>query len=505
MNKKRIITNIFSNWANFIALIVVSFFVSPILVHQLGNENYGIWVLIVSLTGYFTVLDFGVNSAIVRFISMYVANNETRKANEIYNTSFVFFSVVSVLVLLVASVFAYFFRDLFGITALEQSYLYLVFMMVGIDLAFGFLCSVFLGTLRGLQEFLKINMISISTLLLKNAVLVLFLFSGYKLLALAIIQLSFNLLKYSLQYLVIRKKYTFLQVHRANYRRSMLKQIYHYSIYSFIISIALKLLFYTDSVVIGSLLTVSKITFYAIPATLMQYMEKFIYAAISVLTPVISSYDAMGEGAKNRNIYVLGSRYALMLSIPVLFVLYTNGMSFISLWMGPEYGRKCSNVLKILVIGYTFAFPQMIANGILKGTSKHKVFAYILIVEAIANLALSIILVRVYDIEGVALGTTLPLIITNLILVPLYTCRTLELKYGTYLWRSYATPSVLLVLLACIYYARPIETASYTALIYYSAGVTFIVAVFSLIYIVDKTHRDWLFQNLKKYLFPRRM
>ncbi|NOY53029.1 MAG: oligosaccharide flippase family protein, partial [Deltaproteobacteria bacterium] len=318
--------------------------------------------------------------------------------------------------------------------------------------------------------------------------------------ALAIIQLSFNLLKYFFQYLVIHKKYTFLKLNRANCRRSMLKQIYHYSIYSFIISIALKLLFYTDSVVIGSLLTVSKITFYAIPATLMQYMEKFIYAAISVLTPVISSYDAVGEGTKNRNIYILGSRYALTLSIPVLFVLYTNGTSFISLWMGPEYGQKCSTVLKILIIGYIFAFPQMIANGILKGTSRHKVFAYILIVEAIANLAISIILVRAYDIEGVAFGTTLPLIITNFILVPLYTCKTLGLRYGTYLWRSYATPSVLLVLLGSLYYVRPIETSSYTELIVYSACITFVVAVFSLTYIFDKAHRNWLLGNLKKFL-----
>ena len=89
--KKKIIVNIFSNWTNLIILVGIAFIVSPIMVHRLGNEFYGIWTLIVSVTGYFSVLDFGVNTAIVRFISMYVAQKKIERANEVFNTSFIFF------------------------------------------------------------------------------------------------------------------------------------------------------------------------------------------------------------------------------------------------------------------------------------------------------------------------------------------------------------------------------------------------------------------------------
>jgi len=50
--KKRIIRNVLSNWAGYSITTVVAFFISPFVVHTLGNMGYGIWVLVGSLTGY---------------------------------------------------------------------------------------------------------------------------------------------------------------------------------------------------------------------------------------------------------------------------------------------------------------------------------------------------------------------------------------------------------------------------------------------------------------------
>ena len=54
---RRLITNIFSNWANLVVVALIAFLVSPIIVHRLGNDLYGAWVLIISITAYFTVLE----------------------------------------------------------------------------------------------------------------------------------------------------------------------------------------------------------------------------------------------------------------------------------------------------------------------------------------------------------------------------------------------------------------------------------------------------------------
>ncbi len=498
MNKNKIITNIFSNWTNFIILILISFFVTPIIVHNLGKENYGIWILINSLTGYFTVLDFGVNTAIVCFISKYIALKNEQKANEVFSTSIFFFLIISFVVILTTAIFGIFINDFFKIESLSKTYIYLVFFVVGSDLAFSLLFSVFLGTLSAAQGFLQINIISITVTILKNSILVIMLCNGYKLLTLAIIQLSVNLLKYFIQYVIIHRKYRFLRFKWSSCRKSMFKEIYNYSIYSFIIAIALKILFYTDSIVIGKFIRVSEVSFYAIPAMILEYVEKIIWAISMVFIPVISSQDAVGDGEKNKKLYPLITKYTLVLSLLIVFLLFTVGDDFISLWMGKEFGIRSTWVLRILLIGYIFSLSQLIAQAILKGISKHKFLAYVLIIEAVFNLILSIVLVKPYGIEGVAVGTALPLLIANVCVIPIYTCKVLNIKFIDYFFKSYIGSFILFSLFGVLYFFFPIKVVNYQQFFLYCSSVIVLWILMAFFLVVNKEHRQMLFNVLNK-------
>ena len=500
MSNRKILTNIFSNWTNFVLLIGIAFVVSPIIVHKLGNERYGIWTLIVSITGYFTVLDFGINTAIVRFVSKYKATNEIEKLRGIYSSSFLFFFIAGIIAMLIIAIFAHFFKDIFGIESISRKYISAVLLIVGIDFSLSLIFSVFLGSLRALQEFLAVNIISISTSILKNIFIVIALYKGGSLLSLAIIQISSNIIKYISQHILIRKKYAFLSFNLSLCSKQTFKQIFDYSIYSFLIAVAIKVLFYTDSIVIGSLLTISDVTFYAIPATIIDYLEKLIWAVISVLIPIISSFEAVGDNKRNSLIYSVGTKYTLFLALPILIVLFTAGSDFIRLWMGPDYEVRSGNVLKILLIGYFFALSQLIAHGILKGVSLHKALAYILCIEALANLLLSVILAKTFGINGVAFGTTLPLIAANLFFIPFYTCKKLDIPYLHYLQKSYTAGFLILVFSVIAYSKVGILIQSYLALAIYSLFVATTIAIVTFLFILEEEHRIFIINKIKPLL-----
>jgi len=498
VNRHKILVNIFSNWTNLFVLIFTAFFVSPIVVHQLGNELYGVWTLVVNLTGYFTVLDLGVNTAIVRFVSMYTARKDPQKANEVYNTSFIFFFLVSLVIISVTAVFGFFFPDLFALKGLTKSYVYLVFVIAGIDIACSLLFGVFAATLNALQEFLMMNIASITLTLLKNGVLVILLFRGYKLLTLALIQLIFNGLKHLSFYGIIRWQYGFFQIRWSTWKKSVLTQIFSYSVYSFIIAIAGRIIFLTDSIVIGSVITVSEITFFAIPATLIEYLGKIFSSITTVFVPIISSHDAIGAKEKNQKLYLTVTKYLLILSLPIIFVLFTVGDDFISIWMGEEYGLRSIWVLRILLVGYIFSFPQFISYGILGGTSNHRFLAYILVLEALANLGISIVLARSSGIEGVAIGTTLPLITANFFIIPYYTCHLLNIRFINYLQKCYLKPFLMLMLSGIWYKFFPITVSNYYQLCLYSLGVVILWAVFAFLTILEKEHQQWVVKKLRR-------
>jgi O-antigen/teichoic acid export membrane protein len=484
----KILGNIFSNWAALAVSAIIAFIISPLIVANLGKEMYGVWALVTSITGYFTVLDFGVNTAIVRYVSSAVAQRKLNIARSIYSTALAIFATGAILVLVFSTVFGYFLPHIFNIHNVTRSYLYAVFIVLSIDFAIGLIFSVSQGALVGLQEFKFINFTSIIINTIRSIFLVWALSHGAGLLMLAMLQLLQSLVRAGCQYLFIRKKYAYMRFDRYAVERQTIYSIYNYSIYSFIIAVALKLLFYSDSVVIGAFIGVAEVAFYAIPATLLDYLEKLIWSMISVLVPVISTNQAKGENNANVRLYILGTRYSLLISLPLLISLYIYGDKFIYLWIGPEFGERCRWVLKYLLIGFAFSFSQLIAHGILKGVGKHKILAFIMAIEALANLGMSVFLAKPYGIEGVAIGTMIPLIIASLAII-LYCCRQLSINLWKYCLTSYVTaiPGILSSLIFVL--VNPLSAETYYGVIASCACISIIFFLVTTPIMIDREHR----------------
>ncbi len=500
MGQKKILVNIFSNWTNFILMIGMAFFVSPIIVHSLGDENYGIWTLIVSITGYFTVLDFGVNTAIVRYISKYTAQGKTEDARSVYSTAFLLFFIIGSILSVAAAAFASFFGKIFNITAYSTTYIYMVFFIVALDLALGLLFSVLQGTMQALQEFFALNVISISANVLRNILNIVFLLHGYSLLALAVIQICMSILKYMAQHQIIKRKYKFLFFEYAACDVRMIRKLYKYSVYSFLIAIALKVLFYTDSIVIGSLVSVAEVTYYAIPATLVDYLEKLVWSIVAVLIPVISAREATGRGDNNAQLYLIGTKATFFFSLPFIIVLFVAGDDFIKLWMGGEYGGPCGRVLQILLVGYLFSLSQLVAHGILKGISKHRVLAYILCFEAGFNLVLSLMLAKPFGIYGVALGTTIPLLLCNIVFIPWYTCKNFDFDLLNYLWKSYYFGLIICIITIVSYKQIDMSIDSYCDLFIISIIIAILIWSIGFFYIVSNQQRQVILCKARRLL-----
>ena len=79
---RRIAQNILSNWLALAVTTVAGFFLSPYVVHHLGNLTYGVWVIIGSLVSYMGLLDLGLRGAVTRFVSKGVAQNDHAESSQ---------------------------------------------------------------------------------------------------------------------------------------------------------------------------------------------------------------------------------------------------------------------------------------------------------------------------------------------------------------------------------------------------------------------------------------
>ncbi len=86
--------------------LVYGFIVTPFLVKQLNPTNYGVYKTISSLTGMIAVLDFGISSAVVRFVSKYYSEKD--KENESKYLGACFYQCIFIVIfLLVAGIILY--------------------------------------------------------------------------------------------------------------------------------------------------------------------------------------------------------------------------------------------------------------------------------------------------------------------------------------------------------------------------------------------------------------
>src|SRR5579872_4447746 len=148
--KTQALKNISSSWFGLGVNVIVGFFLSPFILHRLGDDAFGLWVLIFSLTGYYGLFDLGIRSSLVRYVSKFQATNENDQLSRMVNTTMCSCTCLA-LILMVPTVVGSFYVDrMFHVPVAFLRDARILFFMVGSSLALGFPLGVSGGILEGL-------------------------------------------------------------------------------------------------------------------------------------------------------------------------------------------------------------------------------------------------------------------------------------------------------------------------------------------------------------------
>lgn len=444
LEKIQIVKNVGSSWFALGVNILVGIFLSPFILHHLGDTAFGIWVLIFSVTGYYGIFDFGIRSSIIRYVSKYSATRDVDEVGRLINTAMFTYSAVGVLSILITLVGCLYVDRWFHIGPGFQATARWLFLMVGVSVALGFPLGVFGGMLEGLQKFYVLNWTNIVSSLLRVVLIVFYLDRGYGLLTLALITvglpLAASVVRGVIALQALPVTFAWKYVDRAAFR-----QMANYSGITFMIIVAARLRFKTDAMVIGTMLSSAAITYFYAGSRLVDYASEVVSSLAQIFVPMSSQSDAAGNMDRLRKIFVAGNRACAFTTLPITAVFIVLGKSIIEVWLGKKYVAQGYPVLLVLVIPYTLMLVQSASTRILFGMGRHGKLAVVTFIEGAANLILSILLVRPFGIIGDAIGTAIPLAGTFLLFMPFHLCSRLGIRLTTYLRQAYVLPSMLCV------------------------------------------------------------
>jgi len=440
--KIAIFKNVGSSWFALGLNILVGIFLSPYILHHLGDEAFGLWVLIFSITGYYGLFDLGIRSSIIRYVAKYSATDEKNELNRLINTALFAYSAIGVVTILVTITVSSYATSIFRISGNSRQLAQWLLLIVGTAVALGFPLGVFAGILEGLQRFYVLNTNSMISTLLRVALIVTALRHGRGLLTIAVITVSLPLLTALVNATVVLRLLP-LRFGPQYLNRESLKRIASYSGTTFIIIVAARLRFKTDAMVIGTFVSSAAITYFTIGSRLVDYAGDVVGSLAQLFVPMSSKSDATGDLAGLRKIFVAGNRACALIILPIAAILIILGRSVIEVWVGARYIATSYPVLLILVVPTTLMLAQAASGRVLFGMAKHRRLAMVSLMEGGANLLLSIVLARQFGMLGDAVGTAIPLYCTTLFFLPRHLCRVLKLRLGTYLRQAFTLPILL--------------------------------------------------------------
>ena len=410
-----------------------AFFFSPFILHHLGDDAFGLWILIYSFTGYYGIFDFGIRSSLVRYVSKFQATGDKQELARLVNTNLFIYSCIGLILVVPTVIRRNLYVDrLFQIPpSFSQRCPDSVFLIVGFSLALGFPMGIADGILEGMQRFYLTNWTNTVGMLTRAVLIVYVLRRGFGLLSVALITVALPLLASAVR-AVIAQQLLAIPYGWKYVNRESLRQVAKYSSVTFILIVAGRLRFKTDAVIIGTFLSAAAVTHFSIGARLVDYAGETVSSLAQIFTPMSSHFHTIGDYAQLRKIFITGNRACALVMLPMTVTMIVMGKSVIEAWVGPRYVSSYI-VLLIVLIPTTFYHMQSTSNRMLFGMSLHKSLAYVVLMEGIANVILSIVLVRVLGIVGDALGTAIPLLCTALIFLPRHMCRQLGVPVRKFL------------------------------------------------------------------------
>jgi O-antigen/teichoic acid export membrane protein len=441
--KRRFALNVGMNWVSMAVNMVVPFFLMPFVVRHLGPVGYGVWILAVSTVSYLNLLDLGLRSAIIRFVSKSATEGKVDEAQKAIGAALWFRLMIAAVVACISIALALLFPHLFKVPYELQRASQITVLLCALGVAITLVSGVFGGVLSGVNRFDITSSITVLQTLGRAVGYVLILRSpiGHSeskgLIALAYCEFAVLRLSGLLISFAAMKIYPPCRIRIKRPDLETLKMIWSYSFKTFIIIIAVQIVFYTDNVVVGAFLSVGVVTLYSIAGSLAMYSGQVSAAMGSTFIPMASGMDATGQTKNLQRLLLRGSQAALGLMLPIGITLLLRGKTFIGLWMGPQYSHTSGTILQILLISQFFTIANSTAGQIAFGVDKHKSVAKSAAIEAVFNLSLSLILVKTIGIYGVAWGTAISMSVVHLIFWPRYVRKELGVPIRTYLWEGW--------------------------------------------------------------------
>jgi O-antigen/teichoic acid export membrane protein len=401
--------NIRLRFLNIILALIITFFLFPFIVRHTGKELYGVYLIVMTVTGYFGLLDLGVMSALTKYVSEYNGVGDVGGIGRIINASLSFYVLIGVIAALFLFGCSIYFDRFFRIEVQNVVLVRQLFIIAAISSLLTWPLSTFRGTVEGLNLW-DIEAVVNMVVQLLNALFAIIIFTiGYGIVIYFIASQILNIMGCIAFYLVSKKKTPF-KIYFPYLDVKTFRFIFNFSSFMFLSSLVSIFLFDIHSFIIGYFISLSAVTIFAVAYNIQNYF-RYINSAIGAPPWTLASeMEGRGDYDGQRTLLFKGTKYTSVVFLPVILIMFNFAEPFINYWMGSGFQESVLPA-KIIILFWLFNGTIEPATSMLSAKGIVRKPLYIQLTVAISNIVIGLALIKIIGITAIALGLTLSMII----------------------------------------------------------------------------------------------
>lgn len=481
---KKLVTNTFFNMLGRSWHFVLTLLLMPYILRHLGVGQFGVWVVLSIFTNSFNLLDMGLGSSFVKYISAYHTHEDYDRINQVLFSGLAFYGLFGVLLTTAGLAFEKPLFSWFHITNASD-----VFPVVLIACSIQNIAIMYLSVFKGIQRMDKSNAIEIKMSIVNAIGTVFFLEAGLGIFGLAVNALVCAVMATVFTWWTVRQAVPKVRF-AWHFNGPLLKEMFRYGAKIQVSRLGNLICFNLDKLLISRYLGSAAVSFYEVGSRLTAFMRAVPLVMISALIPATSELDARNDREKICQTYYLASKYLCMVTVAMVAFVILEARSVVRLWIGSGFEESVI-LIQTLAIGYGVNVMGGAASQTGAGIGRPEFDMKSTLVLVTLNPVLSLLLVHQFGAAGAAAGTSIALVSAAIYLLVIFHRQYLETSVWSIVRDVQLRPIVAVTLanLAVMGFHKvmpqllELETARYLIPVKIAADLTLFTAIYIVLLI----------------------
>lgn len=429
--------------------VIIGLLYTPWMINAIGKADYGLYTLAMSVISLF-VFDFGLGSAITRFVSKYLAEGRQDKVDNLLGLVFKLYLIGDLVILVSLTVIYFFLPSIYqGLSPKEMELFKKVYIIASMFCLISFPFLPLNGVITSYEKFIQLKSCDLAHKLIIVAMMSICLLLGGGLISLVVVNSVAGVIVILLKLDVLGKS-RIGAIQWCFWDKSELKSVLGFSIWVTIILLAQRCIFNISPSILAAFATSTDITILGIAITLEGYTFSFASAINGMFLPRVSRMVANDNNEDILNLMIRIGRIQIYIIGLMCIGFICVGKEFIYVWLGGGYDEVYICALLIILPSF-LQLPQEIGNTTIVAKGKVKLQAFAFMFMAAINLVLAYPMTKCLGVVGLCCSIMIAYVIRTITMDVIF-YKVLHIDVGRFFRESYLKiiPSLVLVIIVCL-------------------------------------------------------